>query len=343
MNRLFTILAALLLAASASRAADWMARLADTRPVSSVLIPGTHDAATGDGFLPSDTLLAHTVALTQQLGIGAQWQTGVRAFDLRPAVRTHADGRQELWLYHGEFATTRSFGSVMRQIADSVRLHPTEFAVVVMRHEASPSRREERWAELMDSALAAMGDVLVPFSPSLTVGQMRGRILVLSRSPYAPVPRGGYVSGWSHSPRTASQTHAVIRGAASADTARLCVQDFYDTSAPGAMKAKLRGIKALFGVQRRLLGKQGKAPLWTINHTSGYSLTVSALAAELVSLTRGYRDNAAHTNACMLRLIKKGGGRRLAGLVMMDFAGTDRSGGFCVMGKRLVEEIIMLN
>lgn len=324
-------------------AADWMSRLADTTPVASVLIPGTHDAATGDGFLPSDAPVAGIVAATQQLSIGQQWAVGVRAFDLRPAVRTHADGSEELWLYHGEYATTRSFGSVMRQLADSVRLHPTEFAVVVMRHEASASRHEEQWAEMMEECLAQLGDVLMPFSSTLTVGQMRGHILVLSRSNYAPVPHGGYVKGWSHSGKTGDQTHAAIT-APDGTEARLCVQDFYDMSFPGAMKTKLRGIKALFKARTRLLKGTNEASLWTINHTSGYSLTTQmAGSEEPVSLSDGYRDNAAHTNALMLRLINKGGKTPLAGIIMMDFAGTDRSGNYDVMGERLVVSLQAAN
>lgn len=333
------ITSALLCLTIAARADDWMARLADDTPVASVLIPGTHDAATGDGFLQDDAPTAALVACTQEWSIGRQWTVGVRAFDLRPAVRTHADGREELWLYHGEFATRRSFGSVMRQLADSVSRHPTEFAVVVMRHEASASRHEEHWAQLMDSCLASLGSVLMPFSPSLTVGQMRGHILVLSRDSYAPVPQGGYVEGWSHSGKTSRQTHATITGPGAAGKARLCVQDFYDTSVPGAMKTKLRGIKALFGARKKLLKGAGKTPVWTINHCSGYSLTTNLVAAEPVSLSNGYRDNAAHTNALMLNLIEKGGRTPLAGLIMMDFAGTDRSGRYDVMGKKLVERI----
>lgn len=339
MKKAIVTASALLCLATAARSADWMSRLSDSTPVASVLIPGTHDAATGDGFLPSDAPTAALVARTQERSIAGQWSVGVRAFDLRPAVRTYADGSEELWLYHGEFATLRSFGSVMRQLADSVRRHPTEFAVVVMRHEASASRHEARWAELTDSCLAALGSVLMPFSPHLTVGQMRGHILVLSRDAYAPSPRGGYIAGWSHSGKTAHQTRATI-AAPDATTARLCVQDFYDTSVPGAMKTKLRGIRALFGARKKLLRHSAEASLWTINHCSGYSLTTPLIADEPVSLSNGYRDNAAHTNAAMIDLIKKGGGTPLAGLVMMDFAGTDRSGRYDVMGLELVKRLI---
>ena len=79
-------------------------------------------------------------------------------------------------------------------------------------------------------------------------------------------------------------------------------------------------------------------PVWMINHASGYSLTISGIADEPVSLSQGYRDNAAHTNAFILRRLRSAD--RLSGIVLMDFAATDLSDGYDVMGKTLVEAMI---
>ena len=59
------ILLSLLLTIAAltpARAADWMARIADTQRVCRLSIPGTHDACTGYGFLPQDTLAGNYIA-----------------------------------------------------------------------------------------------------------------------------------------------------------------------------------------------------------------------------------------------------------------------------------------
>ena len=54
-----------------------------------------------------------------------------------------------------------------------------------------------------------------------------------------------------------------------------------------------------------------------------------------------YNDlNAADTNAFLANLIK---GRMTTGLVMMDFAGVDRSGSYDVMGRKLVNAVIRSN
>ncbi len=319
-------------------AADWMARLADTTRVCRLLIPGTHDAATGDGFIPADTLLGRKAAQTQDKNIAEQWQAGIRAFDLRPAVRTGADGKESLHLYHGEFATTRSFDSVMRQIADSVAAHPTEFAIILMRHEASPSRNETNWAALMRQSLDRVGGVLAAFRPGLTVADLRGRILVISRDTYGDVPRGGYAGGWSHSKHLADQCKAWIKGENPSDKARLMVQDFYDTSLPDGIRDKRVAIRTLFSRKKRTDMITPNACVWMINHTSGYSLTANGPGGEPVSLSHGYRDNASHTNPLVLGSLRSA--TELSGIVLMDFAATDNSCGYNVMGKTLVEKII---
>ena len=335
-HRILTML--ILMLPLTALADDWMARLADGTPVCRVLIPGAHDAATGDGFTPDDTPLASVTAQTQDKSIARQWQTGVRAFDLRPAVLTAADGTESLHIFHGEFATTRSFGSVLRQIADSLAAHPTEFAIITMRHESSASRHEARWAQLMREQLDSIGPLLAPFRPGITVGELRGRMLIISRDAYAPLPRGAYAGGWSHSKRTARQTKAWLKGCTPQDSARLMVQDFYDTSHPGGLRSKRRAIKALFAKKKNADAAPGAAPLWMINHASGYSLTLRTAHDEPVSLSCGYRDNAAHTNPFVTALLRSG--KATGGIVLIDFAGTDRSEDYDVTGLTLVKEII---
>lgn len=80
-----------------------------------------------------------------------------------------------------------------------------------------------------------------------------------------------------------------------------------------------------------------------INHTSGYCITSTEYTKEPVSTTEGYRANAANTNLLMAKLLEERaaeGRRGGAGIVMMDFGGTDRSGCQDVYGLRLVNDVI---
>ncbi len=333
-----TLIIAAIAAATAAtaHADDWMARVPDSTPVCRITMPGTHDAATGDGFACADSTVAALCAKTQELPLSGQWAAGVRAFDLRPAVRTMPDGTRQLHVYHGEFATRLTMDAALGLIADSLAAHPTEFAVVVVRHEASASRDESRWPALMGQLLARHAAVLADFSPAMTAGDMRGKILLISRDRYDGPLHGAYAEGWRHDARFWRHPAATLRG--KGGQCPLAVQDFYDTSAPGAMKKKLRAISRMLRAARKAHGNTGGVPVWTINHASGYTLTADAGTGEPVSLSDGYRANAAATNAHLLRKAAKGGIEG-AGIIMADYAGTDTSGRYRVMGLSLVDAL----
>ena len=345
-RRLLTLLLTLV-AFTSVHAHDWLAHIDDDRRVCRLSIPGTHDACTGYGFLPQDTLAGNYIAYTQQLNISEQWAAGVRAFDLRPDVReekltkqakTKNNTKRTLQIYHGEFATQQTFNGVFEVLRDSLRAHPTEFAIIIMQHERSANRDGTMWEAMVDYVLAKHSDLIIDFRPDLTVGQLRGRILVLSRDTYRPTPRGGYIEGWHFDAEVNYQQPATIRGYAMEGT--LCVQDFYDMTWEGGTKAKLKAIEQLLNIANSEEVAKQYPNMWFINHTSGYKYTTTEFTKEPVSTSKGYRANAADTNRFLINLIK---GRMTTGLVMMDFAGVDRSDGYDVMGKQLVQAVINSN
>ena len=190
MHKIFLSLLLSVAAFTSTYAYDWLARIDDDRRVCRLSIPGTHDACTGYGFLPQDTLAGNYIARTQELNISEQWAVGVRAFDLRPDVREEKptksskkakETKRTLQIYHGEFATQQTFNGVFNVLRDSLQAHPTEFAIIIMQHERSANRDGSTWEAMVDYALAENSDLIVDFRPDLTVGQLRGRILVLSR------------------------------------------------------------------------------------------------------------------------------------------------------------------
>lgn len=346
MKRLFTLLLTLA-AFTSTYAYDWLAHIDDDRRVCRLSIPGTHDACTGYGFLPQDTLAGNYIACTQQLNISEQWAAGVRAFDLRPDVREEKPtkttkkanaAKRTLQIYHGEFATQQTFNGVFDVLRDSLRAHPTEFAIIIMQHERSANRNGAMWEAMVDYVLAKHSDLIVDFRSDLTVGQLRGRILVLSRDTYRPTPRGGYIEGWQFSADVDWQQPATIRGYALEGT--LCVQDFYDMTWEGGTEAKLEAIDRLLKIANSEEVAKQYPNMWFINHTSGYKYTSTEFTKTPVSTSEGYRANAADTNKFLIERIK---GRMTTGLVMMDFAGVDRSEGYDVMGKRLVQAVINSN
>lgn len=65
-------------------AMNWMGKLADNRLVTDLSLPGTHDAATAEGWTGIAELIGDLAARAQDLTITEQWNVGVRAFDIRP-------------------------------------------------------------------------------------------------------------------------------------------------------------------------------------------------------------------------------------------------------------------
>lgn len=72
LHRTTIITLLLTLLATTANATDWLERISDDMPVCRLSIPGTHDAATGEGFIDADTLAGNYIARTQELTLAKQ-------------------------------------------------------------------------------------------------------------------------------------------------------------------------------------------------------------------------------------------------------------------------------
>ena len=289
----------------------WMTGLADETPVTCLSIPGAHDAA-------SVTITSYRRwTRTQGLDIAALWNCGVRAFDLRPAW---VDG--SMGLFHDKYSAYVGFKTVMDALVLAVERHPGEGAIVIIRHEKEADGNAPEWASEMGTILDGLRPRLASWHPDMTLGDLRGKILVLSRNAYAGGPIGGYLHGW-----TSGDNPSVQRGAHVVDETGsehpFWVQDYYH---PDGTEDKWAGIRDMLDAT---VAAEEPRPL-VINHASGY-----------VGKLPDYRTNARNVNAKTADYIRGLSGP--VGIVMMDFAGVDRSGGTEVGGKKLVEAVIRHN
>lgn len=311
-------------AALCACADGWMGRIADGAFIDQLSIPGTHDSATGEG-----TSL-DAFARTQDLSLAEQFEAGIRAFDLRPSVNGSTLG-----IYHGTVATKISFEEALTQFCSLLDENPTEFIIVIMRHEDDHENDSEKaaWSGLVADVLASekFASRFIPFSQSLTVGETRGRILLLSRDKYASKPTGGFISSWTHSPDLSEQSKARITGASARESAKLTVQDYYEMKNQEQLDTEISAITALLDHSTTLHTVSGHQ--WVINHTSGYY-------ASLFATADAYRKNAATTNRTVIDYLADENHAGPTGLIMMDFAGTDRSGLYDVNGLALTEAVI---
>lgn len=331
---------------------NWITPLDDNIYVSQLSIPGTHDAATGNGFDGAIIkIVGSQFGQTQTFSLAQQWKLGIRCFDLRPAE--YNGGVQN---YHGLLRTNSSFYDTLKMISDQLvsEIYKDEFAIILMRHESEiddlPLVGEDQtnWKTLVSEVFQTIkneygNDIFVDFKPDLTIGECRGKILVLSRNEYDNGPLGGYITGWGHDSDFSKQQGGQIRGTSSTGT--LFVQDFYNMSAEGAQEKKLNSIKTMLNFSKTLHTDDNHKNTWVINHLSGYTETIkiNLLVTKIdtgLSTTDGYRANSAYNNDDFYNLITATDWKGSTGIVLMDFIGTRNSGNYTVYGDILTQAII---
>ncbi len=315
--------------------AAWMQRVADDAYISQLTIPGTHDSGTGHGFQGFLGLMGgDSYARTQDKSITEQWQSGIRCFDLRPCV----DG-SDLRINHGSIQTKLTLSEAFNTLCGLLDQHPTELAIVIIRHETDGDDGDASWNTKMKTMLKAepVASHAVAFKPTLKMMEARGKLLILSRDAYDTTPVGGFITGWGHTTDFNNQKNGRIKGRTSSQEATCYIQDFFDCTASGAKEEKRRSIRTLmsFFAEQNISTR-----IWCINHTSAYSLTES-LFGNQVSTSDGYRDNASTQNAALLDFLADHSGP--LGIIVMDFAGVNESKGYPVKSLSLTNALIENN
>ena len=313
----------------------WMANIPDNTFLSQLSIPGTHDAGTGHGVNNYMGFISgSTYAVTQEKSLTDQWNSGIRAFDLRPAV----DGSR-LRIYHGVISTNLYMDDALSTLCGLLDSHPTETCIVIIRHEddSESDDNKAKWPSMMKSLLtsAPTSTHAVNFTPEAKLGDVRGKIIILSRDNYDTNPVGGYITGWGFSADFNNQKNGKISGVGTQGP--LYIQDFYDVSASGAPATKTSSIQRLLQFSTSENTNPG---LWVINQTSGYSKTGSMFGYTFAT-SNGYRDNAQTQNPVVINYLNDHAGA--TGIILMDFAGEDASSGYNVKGQALTNALIANN
>jgi len=315
-----------------------MKSLPDERYVAEVSIPGAHDAATGSGWRGLYGPIGNRFARTQDLDLQQLWDVGVRAFDLRPAVY-----RYHMNLNHGMVPTRLHLEDVLATMKEWLKANPSEFIIIHLLHAADGDQCDDDYGKRLTELLARpeWKGLMADFKVGLRVREMRGKILILSRNNYSARPVGGIFEGWTGGLDWHRQTSGHIRGSGG-QMGRMCVQDFSSTYHEGGIEAKVKGLTRMldFSMSHRA-GNDDNRTVWVLNFLSAYSKVMRLLGHD-ISRSNGYRDNAVHTHAAMLEYLKihQAGP---TGIVMMDYAGVDRSKGYEVKGMELVRTIIDTN
>ena len=349
MKRYACIIAALLLVCLQTKADNWMSRLPDNMYAAMLSIPGAHDAATGNGFPDNGNILSFSslngqfgplCAQTQDLDMATQWSLGVRAFDLRPYVNGDT-----LNINHGIVQTSLDFDEALYLLRDSLIANPTEFAFIHLLYANDFDDDATEYKKLLLDLLESdeLKDYFIDFRRDLTVADMRGKILIMSRDKYDSSPIGAFMSGWTGNIDWSAQTSGTIYGAESDDlaTSPLYMQDYSDTTDDGAEDDKVEAIETMLEFSTTQEVDSTDDIVWIFNLASAYSTETSLFGYDL-SLSAGYRDNATYTHPAIIEYFQSHDPGP-TGIILCDYIGVDESDGYETRGKEVLDTIINNN
>ena len=302
---------------------NWITPLDDNIYVQQLSIPGAHDAAANSTSLMD-------VGVTQGLTLQEQWDLGIRAFDLRAAWYDNDGGifTEEfhgMWLWHGFTRTGLSLDGALQIIKGKLDENEREFAIVQLRHESEAANGKDtgRWATDLYNAFSSYLDYIIEWRPDLTIGECRGKIIVLTRDDYNQRSLAGLISNW---PENTTGTANIATGRSS--TCNYYVQDLYEYTLNSGDE-KIEAFESLMSTTTQFCNSTSEYFMnksWAMNHISGYSSYFG------IGGTQEYIWNAEQVALPIQQAIAGLTSPGPLGMVMMDFAGMRTASGWLGIG-----------
>ena len=309
---------------------NWITPLDGSIYVSQMSIPGSHDAATGEDMA---TFIGDLFAQTQEQTLQAQWNLGVRAFDLRPALYDKNEviilgtKNYELWLYHGSTRVDISWATAMNRIKENLTSHPGEFAIVLFRHEDESTLYKNTNTTDFDNYMKAWVNAnkgwIVNWRPDITIEECRGKVILISRF-YGSWDYGCF-TGWSHD---AAGSITTVNNANNSASGTMYVQDYYN---PSSHDAKFTSIKTYLDIAQQFHTSDAMKNHWMLNHVSGYVGS---------STSNTYRANAAAQNPKVIEYLHNRATPGSTGILLFDYSGSATSGSYNVQGDVMLQTVI---
>lgn len=222
----------------------WMSFIDDSVSLAELTIPGTHDAGALHEPVPGTTTCQH-------LSIPEQLKIGVRYLDLR--LRHCNDA---LLVHHGPVYQHENFDGVLTGVTEFLRTHPSETVIMEVSSEYKPENNTETFEQAIMRRIDhdAYGRFWWRETHIPTLGETRGKIVLLRRFPGSPAVSGGIdVIGWRDDTQF---TLTDTRGAA------IVVQDRYRVAANDEK------WDAVLGMLDR--ASSDASGVWHLNFTSGF-------------------------------------------------------------------------
>jgi len=304
---------------------DWMGMVKDDTKVCKLTIPGTHDTMTGMGFYqPVLKFIFNMTAISQVSTLEEQINSGLRFFDIRPVVSidtlaTDPAEKKILRLTHGVSELDVTFEWTIDQMQSYLKAHPTEFFIAKIQADNGMEDQKD-WPALLSKVLSKskyQGLFIQNWRPDITVGEMRGKILWLSRYDLRPLNNVYnypivYCDWPDEDPDVdenlnpqAQRNCAMYNMNDTTVKARLYKQDYYKTTNEKRMKNKQQTVIEMMHTAREIAPEDN---IWVVNHCSAYT-EVSP---------RGYITNATNLHPLVVADLQSNAGT--VGIIPMDMA-----------------------
>lgn len=194
---------------------NWMQDIEDNRLVCKMSIPGTHDTGAYSGSFGIKT---------QDKNIEQQLNSGIRFFDIR---LVHDNGVLKLCHASHTFNTT-FVGDVLKTTVEFLKEHPSETVIMTIKRDDDKDHdggTKYRFAltKALEGDKALTPYMVKSFRPDFTLGDLRGKMLIISRDGWIMTP-SGQVTKW---PDNASFTSNIKSTDERIRTTTIHVEDHY--------------------------------------------------------------------------------------------------------------------
>lgn len=265
---------------------SWMGTIPNDRNLAAISIPGTHDS--GARFEPIGG-----TAKCQDLTIAQQLDAGIRFLDIR--CRHIGDA---FAIHHGSIYQNMNFNDVVTACYAFLSANPTETIVMSVKEEYDATNNTRTFEQTFDSYTAQQPGKWYLSATVPTLGDVRGKIVLLRRFGASATPKGIEATNWADNTTfTINNSNSTLR-----------VQDQYQVP---DNNAKWSGITTLLNE-----AKNGTQSTLYINFTSGYKPLIFGIPSiTTVSNAINPQINTFFTNNTHGRY----------GILPMDFATSDRN------------------
>ena len=280
---------------------DWVSMVKDDTKVCKLSIPGTHDTMTGMGFYqPVLKYIFGITSISQVSTLEEQMACGIRFFDMRPVVSidtlaTDPNEKRILRMAHGISEIDVTLEQTLDQLKSYLAYHQDEFFIVKLQAD-NGLENQSTWPVLLNKVLSKdkyNGLFVQNWRPDITVGEVRGKVLLLSRYDLRPLNAAfnfpaAYCEWPDEDPDVqeelqpeAQRNCTIVSLDDAAVKATLYVQDYFTADNEKRMNNKKQTVIDMMNSAREATA--GDDDIWIINHCSAYT-EVSP---------RGYITNAA--------------------------------------------------